>query len=441
MKKQLIEQARSVVKTARSKGAKGARATVIRRRSISAEWRNAKPEFVRESTQSSLKIEVFINGRYSSNITSDLSQRALQRFVEQAVETTRLLGRDPARALPDPEQYQGKTAADLGIFDPRGAQIDIDRCRERAAALEEATRAAPCDAKIIATFGSFSASTAELAMASSNGMEAGERSTYYVAGADVSLEDGGGRTQPGWCYAKTRRLSDISSYESLGREAMQRAVMHLGSRPEKTGEYPLVIENRVATRMAGLFMRPLSGRLVQQERSFLADKIGKSIASPLLTISDQPHLKAGLRSSAFDKEGMATRPMTILDAGVLKNFYLDTYYADKLGLEPTTGRRSNVVFQKGERNLAGLLKQMGEGILINGFLGGNSNPATGDFSIGIRGQWVSSGKAVRPVSAMNLSGNHLSFWKKLAGLGDEPFPYSGVRAPSMRFGPAWFSGE
>jgi PmbA protein len=137
---------------------------------------------------------------------------------------------------------------------------------------------------------------------------------------------------------------------------------------------------------------------------------------------------------------MSTRPRPLFERGVLRNYYLDTYYARKLGLEPTSGARTNLVYEPGKRSLDELLAAMGTGILVTSFLGGNSNSATGDFSVGIQGQWVEQGKLVHPVSEMNLSGNHLRFWKKLVELGSDPFHYSSNRIPSLRFDKVQFSG-
>ena len=77
---------------------------------------------------------------------------------------------------------------------------------------------------------------------------------------------------------------------------------------------------------------------------------------------------------------------------------------------------------------------------MTGFLGGNSNATTGDFSVGIKGFLVENGKLVHPVSEMNLAGNHLTFWKQLAEIGGDPWANSSDRAPSLRFDGVQCSG-
>jgi PmbA protein len=130
---------------------------------------------------------------------------------------------------------------------------------------------------------------------------------------------------------------------------------------------------------------------------------------------------------------MATAKLPVFEKGVLKTFLLDTYYASKLGVAPTTGGFANLIWSAGKRDAAQMIKRIKKGIFINSFLGGNSNDTTGDFSLGIRGFYILNGEPVHPISEMNLAGNHLSFWNALQEIGADPWPYSSNRAPSLRF--------
>ena len=72
-------------------------------------------------------------------------------------------------------------------------------------------------------------------------------------------------------------------------------------------------------------------------------------------------------------------------------------------------------------------------MLVTGFLGGNSNGTTGDFSLGLRGFRVRAGRIAEPVGEMNVSGNHAELWTRLRAVGDDPYPYSAMRTPSLLF--------
>ncbi|MGC4000134.1 MAG: metallopeptidase TldD-related protein [Anaeromyxobacter sp.] len=112
---------------------------------------------------------------------------------------------------------------------------------------------------------------------------------------------------------------------------------------------------------------------------------------------------------------------------------MDTYYGRKLGMAPTTGGPSNLVFTPGVKGRAALLADVKDGLLVTGFLGGNSNATTGDLSLGVQGFGIVDGQLAGPFGEMNLSGNLLDLWKRLAAVGDNPYPYSSVRTPTLVF--------
>ena len=132
--------------------------------------------------------------------------------------------------------------------------------------------------------------------------------------------------------------------------------------------------------------------------------------------------------------------MPVLEAGVLKTYFIDTYYGKKLQMAPTTAGPSNLVWTLGDKDQAALLAAMKDGILVTGFLGGNSNGLTGDFSLGVQGFRVRGGRIAEPVGEMNIAGNHLDLWKKLAAVGNDPYPYSSMKTPTLVFEGVQFAG-
>jgi PmbA protein len=130
---------------------------------------------------------------------------------------------------------------------------------------------------------------------------------------------------------------------------------------------------------------------------------------------------------------MAARGFPVFEQGRLRSFYVDTYYGRKLGMAPTTARASNLEWQPGQRAPEEILRDLGECVLVTGFLGGNSNSTTGDFSLGVRGFQVRAGRRAEPVGEMNVSGNQLELWKRLAAVGNDPYPYSPLRTPTLVF--------
>jgi PmbA protein len=441
MSQELLEKARAVVRGAQERGAQGVQAALRRNRDSRVEWRDGKLERVRENTTMRLALTLFVDGRYSAHSTSDLRRDALERFLDETIAMTRLLAKDPHRALPDPERYQNLFTGDLKLYDAKGSAAANGAGRRRTARmLEEAARSAPGAEKIISAGSRCSDQLAEEALVTSNGMEGTARNSAFVLFADVTVRDEDHRKPRGYWYSVTLQRDALESVETIGTEATRRALRDIGGRPIDSGTYTCVVVNSEAERLLGNMIGPLMGRNLEQKSSFLEGKVGEQIMNPIFSATDDPHVVGGLGSRTFDNEGMAARKMPIVENGVLRNYYLDTYYARKMGMEPTTGGPSNVVFSTGTRDLDGLVKAMGTGILITGFRGGNANSATGDFSTGIRGQWVENGEIVHPVAEMNIAGNQLDFWQHLVEMGNDPFTYSNARCPSLRFDEVQFSG-
>jgi PmbA protein len=137
---------------------------------------------------------------------------------------------------------------------------------------------------------------------------------------------------------------------------------------------------------------------------------------------------------------LVARPRTVVDRGVLRMFYVSVYYGRKLGLPPTTGGRSNWVVTPGTRAPAAIAADLDRAILVNGFVGGNMNGTTGDFSYGIRGLLLERGEVVAPLSEMNVSGNLLRLLGQLEEIGDDPWMWSTIRSPTLLFRDVQFSG-
>jgi PmbA protein len=170
---------------------------------------------------------------------------------------------------------------------------------------------------------------------------------------------------------------------------------------------------------------------LQQKQSCFDGKVGAAIGAPLLDVADDPLLPRALGSRLFDGEGLAARRFPIFERGVLRTFYVDTYYGKKLKVAPSTGRPSNLAWGLGTRDRDALVAAAGEGLLVTGFIGGNSNATTGDFSLGLNGYRIVGGRVAEPVSEMNVSGNHLELWKRLVAVGNDPYPYSPLRSPTL----------
>jgi PmbA protein len=131
----------------------------------------------------------------------------------------------------------------------------------------------------------------------------------------------------------------------------------------------------------------------------------------------------------------------VLREGVLENYYVNLYYSRKLGVAPTTGSRSNWVVPAGAVSPTELVSGLPTSILVTGFLGGNSNGLTGDFSFGVQGVLLERGVPVKSLSEMNVSGNIGDVLQRFVASANDVWTYGGLRTGSLLFDDVSFSGS
>lgn len=422
-----------IVERAQALGAQQAVASAAEVREVAVQWRDGAVEKLTEATTRGVGVELFVDGRYASVSSSDLRPEALELFLADAVTMTRALAPDPFRTLPDPQLYLGQTTLDLQLADPDYAELTAVRRRELAQELEQAARQTPDAERILSVTTSVSDSQSQSWRVHSDGFVGQKAGTSYWLGAEVSMQDPDGRRPEDACYAGGRWREDVPQPLGIGQEAALRTRKRIGSQKPQSGKMTLLIDNRAAGRVVSSLLGGLSAAGWQQKRSFLEGKLGETIGNELLDITDDPLVVRGLGSRRFDGEGIASKEMALFSQGVLKNGFIDTYYGKKLGMPPTTGRMSNLRWKLGNLNRAALLEQIGDGMLVTGFLGGNANGTTGDFSWGVQGFAIRNGQLAEAVGEANISGNHLTLWQNLAAVGDDPYAYSALRTPSLVF--------
>ncbi len=436
--KERMELAKWVILQAQKSGAKDAAVNVNMSRDIEVEHRNQQLDKLTDATENSLKLSVYANNKYSSHSTNDLDKNALSKFIEEAVSMTKYLSEDKYRILPDPKYYQDRKEIDLHIYDPDYESVTSEN-RVKLAREMEAT-AMGISEKVVACTSYYSDSYNESTKVHSNGFEGSRRSTAFEIEIEVTVCDEK-ECRPNDYDTKTvRYFKDLPNHELLAQKAVKRAFSKIGQQKIDSGKYDMIVENRARASLLRALFRPMQARNIQQKRSCFEGKLGRKVASEKLTLIDDPFIEYGLGSQLYDGEGMATQKRVMIEKGVLKSYYVDNYYGKKLGWEPTIGSSTNSTYEYGDKSLDDLIAMMGTGILVTGFIGGNSNSTTGDFSYGIIGKYIEDGKIVKPVYEMNVSGNVTELWNKLVEVGNDRYIYSSNRRASMYFKDINFSG-
>ena len=445
---ELLDKAHQMTQRALALGADEAKVSISRSRGVDLEWRDGAVERLQDQTEQGLSLSLFVDERFSSHSTCDLRPDALESFLKNAIDMTRFLEKDPCRSLPDSKLYQGRATVDLDLYDPHYSQVSGEQRREEVASLEELSRevSTHLGEKVISVSTCVSDGHTRSVRVHSNGFEGEKETSTFYASTAIHLKEDDGKRPLGGAYSYRRHRSDLRDFGVLSKEAARKAEQQLGAQKLKTGKYTVVVENQSVGRLLNAMISPLNGASLQQRRSMWEGKLGQQITSPLLSIYDQPHLPRGLGSALWDRDGFANHARPIIQQGVLQTYLINDYYAKKMSQDqnktvlPTGSSLHNLVWEYGTKDLEALLKDIGEGVLINRFLGGNSNGTTGEFSLGCAGHVVRNGQLAEAVTEVNMSGHLGELWSNLVQVGVDANPEGSARCPSCIFENLQLSG-
>ena len=249
-------------------------------------------------------------------------------------------------------------------------------------------------------------------------------SCSVIAGENNDGDDSDEGMQREFWYDSRRDPAELMAPEEIGRIAGERAVARLGARPIRTCEVPVIFEAPLAVSLLGNFTQAVSGGSLYRKSSFLLDSLGQSVFSPVVSISERPHLKKAFGSSPFDSDGVATRDREVVIDGVLQGYFLSTYSARKLGMQTTAnaGGSHNLLVKPGTQDLAGLIRQMERGLLVTELLGHGVNYVTGDYSRGAAGFWVEKGRIKHAVEEVTIAGNLRDMFRGIVAVGNDALP-------------------
>jgi len=448
MNEELIKTAHQVLELAQKAGSHQAGVKISRSRFIDVSIRDGEPDKASASTRQGLSLRLFIEGRFAVHSTSDLRPQGLAAFVADAAALTKALEPDPYRSLPDPTRYPVGPAPELGLYDPELAQAPAGYWADKAARMEAlaSKRAKDSGPQVVSVIGGAYGETAFGYLADTSGFQGTLEETGGFAGCSMVYMDQEqeNKRRSGWWWEGSRQLGLLGERQTMQRiagEAVRRGLAEMGAKPGPSGRYGLLVENQAARTLLGHLLGAMSGQSLHNKRSYLSGRLGEPIAAEILTLRDEPFLIGGMASRWFDAEGAASSPLVMIEGGALKRYYLNTYYSRQLGLAPTTASASNIVLKPSHaEDFSAMLAGLERGLAVTGFLGGNFNSTTGDFSLGVKGLWVEGGSVKHAVEGMNLAGNALELWRGLVKVGSDPYPFSATRAPSLLFDGVQLSG-
>jgi PmbA protein len=418
-------------------GANDARVSIYSGSGNVFEYRDKSLDKLQQASENRMEMELFVDERYGSYSTNRMEKASLFKFISSAIESTRYLDKDPMRTLPNPSRYYKGAMFTLDTYDNEFDKVNVDA--KLALAHNMVDEIYGIDAKIISITAEYSDEDNFMYIISSNGFEGETVHSNYLLYSTVAMKDNND-ARPSSSWFETAMYFDNLVKNNIGQKAYERTLQKLGQTKIDSGKYLMLLDNTQSASLLSPILSAMNGRALHQKNSFLIDKLNEKIISDKVTIIDNPHIKRAFGARMFDREGVATVKRNLIENGVLKTYFLDTYNAAKLNMEPTVSSSSIVNFDLGTRSHEQILASIDKGIWVTGFNGGNSNSGTGDFSFGIEGFLIEKGKLVKPVNEMNITGNLLTLWNNVVEIGNDPRLNSSRRVPSLLFKDVDFSG-
>ncbi len=424
----LRQMAGDVLEYARARGASACETDVSEGFGQSVTVRLGAVETIEYNRDKGVGVTVYLGQQRGHASTSDFSPASLQATVDAALSIARFTAADAAAGLPE-AALLARGEMDLDLYHPWHPPVEeaIDiarRCEAAAFAVSPLVKNSEG--------ASVSCQQSHFISANSLGFMGGYPSSRHFVSCSVIAGKGAGMQRDDW-YSSRCDPAELAEPEVIGEYAARRALSRLKARRVATCEVPVLFEAPLAASLIGSFVHAASGGSLYRKASFLVDSLGTPVFSPQVHISERPHLPRALASSPFDDDGVATHDREVVEAGILKGYFLSTYSARKLGL-PSTGNAGgphNLIVRPGKRDLLGLAALMGRGLLVTELLGQGVNYVTGDYSRGACGYWVENGEIRHPVQEITIAGNLRDMLRGIVAVGSDVLVRGSKQVGSM----------
>ncbi len=413
---QYLGQVEWAVSEARRQGADQAEAAINVDRGLSVTARLREVETLEYQTDRTFGVTVFRGQSRGSASTADLSEAAILETITKASFIASQTESDPCAGLAD-EKHMAHRRPQIELDFPwheNAAEI-----RDLALACEAA--ALDFDAEITNSEGaSVSTARSHRAYANSHDFSGVEtRTRHSVSCAVIAGHEAG--MERDYHYTIARDPKALATPQFVGEEAARRTLSRRGPRQPGTRTAPVVFSADLARGLFGHAAGAMSGGAQYRRSSFMLNGVGEALFPSWLSWHERPHLDGALGSSAYDAEGVATKPRVLVEAGAFSSYILSSYSARRLGLETTgnAGGLHNIDIESNQGYCDDMLAEMGEGLLVTELMGQGVNAVTGDYSRGAAGFWVENGRVAYPVSELTIAGNLKDMYSNIRAIGSD----------------------
>jgi PmbA protein len=437
-----------LLETARKFSSDDAEVYLLSKSSLAVAAKKGRIDQVRRNDEMGAALRIIDQGRMGFAYTADFSPSAMQRTAELAAQAANVADREDHLSLPDPPESPWP---EIPGPDPNTGNIkDQDRFN-RALALESS--ALEFDSRIERVRqAEYRETMFTIFLCNSRGLVNDYSGAVFSAGLTVKAADGDD-AEIGH-EGDFSKIYDQLDVRKIGRDAARQAIDALGGRKASTGVVPVVFENRVVAGLLDLLSSAFLADQVSKGKSRLVGRLGQKIMSDQITLVDDGLYADGLATSPADGEGLPSQRTVLVENGILKSYLYDLTQAKKDNASPTgnssrsgfkappTIGTSNFLLSKGKKDLPGLCGGIDQGLLATDVMGlHTANPITGDFSIGVSGQWIENGRISHPVKGMALAGNLWDMVEHIVEIGSDFRLFGSVGAASVLVDRLTLSGD
>tara|TARA_B100001175_G_scaffold169989_1_gene144216 strand:+ start:13 stop:1329 length:1317 start_codon:yes stop_codon:yes gene_type:complete len=410
---------------AKKLGATDASVTVRNLISESVSFRNKELDEANRSDSLAISIEIYIGKRKSSISSSNLLNENLKILTKKCVETTKITPDDEFNSLPE-KDLLASNIKDLNLYD--NSHLENEK---KISYLKQLEETASIDKKIINTESGFTENKSNFILANSDGFCDGYKSSSFSASCVTVAKDENSMERD-YEFTSKCHLNDIIDPQNLGNIASMKTIKKLSPKKIGSDKISIIFDKRIAKGLLSSFASAITASAIARGTSFLKDKIDQQIFSESINIFDKPDLVKGMGSQSFDSEGVRSESIMLVNAGILKNYLIDTYNGKKLNLKSNgrSGGSTNLHFNNGKTSFEELLKMNSRSLYITETIGHGTNLVTGDYSVGATGFLVENGEIKYPVNEITIAGNFNDMFKNITLADDLEFKYS-VNSPTM----------
>lgn len=363
------------------------------------------------------------NGKMGYASTQALDDDAMEQLIRGAKQNALLIDEEEAETL-----FEGATKyPDVNAFSEALEEVSAKAKLEKLLKLDELGRSLDEEVRSLEDCSLFSAS-GETRMMNTLGLDLCFRKN--ICGMSLTpIARRGNQSETSFRFACSRDF-DALDPEALAKEGVQEALSRLGGEVLPSGAYPVVFRRDAAQALLGTFTGVFNAEAAQKGLSLLKGREGQTIASPMVTILDDP--LQGIGARPFDGEGVPGSAKALVEDGVLCTLMhnrktaakqgtkttgnASRSYGSKLGVSPTT-----FYLKPGSLGYEALLREVHQGILITGLQGLHSgaDPVSGDFSLSAKGFRIEGGALGGPVTGITVAGNFFTLLQAVQCLGDD----------------------